>query len=272
MKKISALSVLSALSIIALGGFFYGANVTLAQDVAAKTINARILPSIWYSDLSTEAGNNIDIHAGIQNNSGNNFSGTVSLYVDDVKIGENPFLSETDRLKDVFITWKATAGNHVFQMKITASLPSDQILISYKSDLSYMSVENKKLTFEGVKENIKENIISGASSFISSIVPQTIQKGDQIAVFLATSLEASKEPLIAENVATAKAVTATETAVPANVKEKSSGFTFLSKNQAASVYNTGVDILSFLIKQWKWSLSVLVLVALFIFFKIRSKF
>lgn len=54
-------------------------NVFADEESSTSTkINARILPTIWYSTLSVNDGDSIKIYAGIQNNSGLNFTVTMT--------------------------------------------------------------------------------------------------------------------------------------------------------------------------------------------------
>jgi len=56
------------------------------SSVVPEQINARILPLVWYSVLSINNEDSIRIYAGIQNNSGIDFTGTATFYVDDKAI------------------------------------------------------------------------------------------------------------------------------------------------------------------------------------------
>ena len=88
MKKYAALSLLTLVAC-----FSIGASNTFAQgtSIGTTTINARILPTVWYSSLSVNDGDSIKIYAGIQNNSGINFIGTASFLVDDKEISKVSF-------------------------------------------------------------------------------------------------------------------------------------------------------------------------------------
>src|ERR1035437_1127949 len=140
MKKI--------LTILFLVLLFSILNVPLkvfAQGAAGtpQQINARILPLVWYSTLSINDGDSIKIYAGIQNNSGVNFTGVATFFVDDKEISNSPFSSTADSLKDVFVNWVANPGSHNVQVKIVTSLSSDKTLVSSESDKSSINITQK---------------------------------------------------------------------------------------------------------------------------------
>lgn len=238
-----------------------------AETLPAGTINAGMLQSLWYSDLSAEDGRTIDVHGAIQNNSGIAFTGTAVLYVDDVSAGEKGFSSEPDSLKDISIPWKATAGKHVFQMKVRASIPADKELLSYKSDLSYMSV-SKVVTFATIKDSVV-----GA---VSSVASQAEEKADDVADAIIKKLELVKQDgtkaFVSKSNPTVSGNGSASGGAGAKDDASSDGPPLFSNPQTAAVFNSGIDMLSFLVDQWKWSLSVLALFALFVFFKSRSVF
>jgi hypothetical protein len=84
-------------------GFFVMPSGVFAQNASSTPIkiNARILPTVWYSTLSVNDGDSIKIYAGIQNNSGVDFVGTSTFYVDDKEISNISFLSKADSLRDI---------------------------------------------------------------------------------------------------------------------------------------------------------------------------
>ncbi len=176
MKNIS-LFFLAILAFVFLGGFPPARAQSNAP--APATINARILPTVWYSTLSAVQGEQIKIYAGIQNNSGKDFNGTADFYIDGAKISSVPFSSSTGTLKYVAADWVAEAGEHTSLVKISALLQSTDSLISYQSDLSNINVR-RKITIQP-KEKTKENFVD---SVISSV--------DKSANVLADNLQSLK--------------------------------------------------------------------------------
>ena len=142
---------------------------------APEQINARILPLVWYSALSINDEDSIRIYAGIQNNSGIDFTGTATFYVDDKVISDSEFTSSDDSLNDVSAKWVAEIGSHDIQVKIVTSLPSDKALISYESVKSNISVAEKV-----IQESIKNTAINTISNVVSKIDETVVPLVDKI--------------------------------------------------------------------------------------------
>lgn len=203
-----------------------GLYVPYALAQTAEKINARILPTIWQSSLYILAGDEISIYAGIQNNSGLDFSGSVTFHVDDAEIAKVSFYSSSESLQEIGAKWTATGeGKHVAWAEVAVDLPEGKELLSYESDRSAFEVVEmpEALTFELAKEKV-ETILSAAAD-----------KVDEVAETLALKLESLKKPVPPEG-------SPVEPTTSAN-------------NLLAYAYNSGLDIISFLLRQWKWALA-----------------
>ena len=135
---------------------------------APEQINARILPLVWYSALSMNDEDSIRIYAGIQNNSGIDFTGIATFYINDKVVSDSEFTSLDDSLNDVSAKWVAEVGSHDVQVKITTSLPSDKALISYESVKSNISV------FEKIVQEPMDNIVINTISNVVSKIDETV--------------------------------------------------------------------------------------------------
>lgn len=244
----------------------------LAEGIsgAPTIVNARILPTIWYSALSVSDGESIKIYAGIQNNSGTNFTGTATFYVDDKKISASPFSSTTDSLKDVSIDWVANPGDHNVQVKISTSLPADQVLVSSSSDKSTINIIQKVAPITPAV--IENTIMNTASGIVSS--------ADALANTLVDKIDSFKKPTASGNLNISLGDSKsnnTNTVVPGKNKGSVlSAFTgpivnainstFQGNSPIDFVLNFCLSILSFLVRNWKWSL--VGIIALFLIFKI----
>lgn len=203
----------------------------LAQEAVKEKINARILPTIWFSSLTTKEGESVKVYAAIQNNSGINFSGAITFYTDDIEIKKVSFSSPSDFLKEVSVVWQASAGKHTFRATVSADLPLDKELISYKSDETNLDISHE-LTLEEAKEQAGE------------IIDTVTEKVDELTSIFADKLESTKKPILSREISGEVLGTATENILP------------------ASVYNTGIDIASNLVRNWMWTLSGLAVLAL----------
>ncbi len=237
-------------------------SLVFAQDVVKTpvTINARILPTIWYSTLSVKEGDSVKIYAGIQNNSGTDFSGVATFYVDDKESSHVSYFSKAGGLNEVSTNWITSGGSHNVQVKISTSLLTGKILVSYDSDKSNIDITPKVVV--PLSDAVKEKVLDTASNVTSNV--------DDLANNLADKIDSHKKPIsarqgLAESSVNKKtgSVLGAETG-PANVMnsiikniKNYSPFDFL--------YNFFLTIVSFLVRNWKWSLGGLIL--LFLFFK-----
>lgn len=266
MKKY--LAVFFLVSIIWLVG---GPLKVFAEEtsVVSEQINARILPLVWYSTLSVNEGDSIRIYAGIQNNSGIDFKGTATFYIDDKDTASNPFNSSNDSLNAVSIDWTAEVGSHDIQVKIVTSLPSDKTLISYESAKSNISV-TKKI----VKDVVKNTIINTISNVKSKI--------DEVVVPLVNKIEDLKKPVsIAKSIINQGAND--YNANDYNASQENDGVVLGASTDPASnsgtnniskidsIFNIAMDVLVFLVKNWLWTLGGIIAVFLIIIFKMRKK-
>lgn len=243
----------------------------LAEGIpgAPTIVNARILPTIWYSALSVSDGESIKIYAGIQNNSGTNFTGTATFYVDDKEISASPFSSTTGSLKDVSIDWVANPGDHIVQVKISTSLPADQVLVSSSSDKSTINIIQKVASITPAV--IENTIMNTASDIVSST--------DALANTLADKIDSFKKPVASSASSVSLNDSKNNVTKTVSVKQKGSvlsaftgpivnaiNSTFQGNSPIDFVLNFCLSILSFLVKNWKWSLAGII--ALFLIFKI----
>ncbi len=266
MKKYVAFSLLTLVAY-----FLIGTLNTFAQGttLSSTKINARILPTVWYSSLSVNDGDSIKIYAGIQNNSGINFTGTALFLVDDKEISKVSFSSTADSLKDVSVNWVADPGSHNVQVKISTSLNSDKILVSYESDKSSISITRKITT-----EVVGETALNTANSIVA--------KADDIASVLADKIESFKKPVRSDDTGVGSNSSSgfagnigNRTTIDSNggVLGTSTGpitdFGGKGLNRMDSVFNMAMDLLAFLIRHWVWTLSGIVVI--YLIFKIGGK-
>lgn len=242
-----------------------------AQTTTPTTINARILPTVWFSTLSVNDGDSIKIYAGIQNNSGIDFTGTTTFYVDDKEISTSPFSSTTDTLKDVSTDWVANPGDHNVQVKVSTSLPADQVLVSSSSDESSINITQKITPITPAV--VGTAVLNTASGIVSNV--------DNLANTLADNIDALKKPIVSSTssvslinsknnkteTVSAKKGSVLGTSTGPVVSSASPNSTTKSNSPVMdSVFNMCMDALAFLVRNWKWTLGGIVV--LFVLFKI----
>lgn len=220
------------------------------QEATPTIINARILPTVWYSTLSVNDGDNIKIYVGIQNNSGINFTGTAVFYVDEKEISTKPFSSITDSLINVSADWVAKPGNHDVAVKISTPLLKNETLVSYNSEKSNINITKKIAPI--TKEDVKEATFHVASTVFS--------KTDDIANSLADKIESFKKP-IEPSILSAKDTNKKGETKATEQKEGAVLSAFMEeaadspiKNKMYSAFNMLLDLFSFLVRNWKWTI------------------
>lgn len=128
----------------------------LALPVYAMAItNSGFIPGqIWYSKGILTEGDTVNIHTAVWNGEKETLSIKVEFYDKNVILGTRDVILASSELKDVYVPWKITAGDHVISAKIISSLA----------------------TISGKKENISldRNITVNDKQFIS-----VVSKDDQ---------------------------------------------------------------------------------------------
>jgi len=260
-------------------GFIFVAALLLAspaafaQSASSTIINARILPTIWYSTLYVNDGDTVNIYAAIQNNSGSSFTGTAAFYVDEQLLAKKSFNSAADTLGSISAGWVGTPGSHSVQVILSPILTTGKSLVAYSSEKSNISII-RNITPAAVQQ--------AALTAANNVVAKT----DVLANSLADKIESMKVPivgaangtssLVAANSAVSKspkkgAILGTSTQ---QVSDKSNSITgsaspeLIGNSPMDYIYNAAMDLLAFLTRNWKWTLSGTVFI--FLAFKAKS--
>ncbi|MBI2065764.1 MAG: hypothetical protein HYT68_01705 [Candidatus Zambryskibacteria bacterium] len=166
--------------------------------------------------------------------------------MDDTKIAETIFDSTSDSLEKVSAEWVATNGKHFVQAKIDAKLPENKELLSYETDRAVLEI-SRVLTLEEVKEETEQ------------ILSAIVEKADEAAESFASRLESFKKPISSE----IKASESNGSSLP----EMEAAPASINNGVVASAYNAGIDLISFLLKEWKWTLASLAVFAIIFSFR-----
>ena len=270
--------IITTISVI-LSVYIMSASVALAAS--PTIINARVLPTVWYSTLSVNDGDSIKIYAGIQNNSGVDFTGTATFYVDDAVLNSTSFSSVSGNLIYVTMGWVAQPGTHNVQVSIATSLSADKTLVSASSDKSSISII-RNITAASVQNAVVNtgttviNNINGIANNLADRVEATkdpAASGSLLSGILANDTSAnSSSGSIAKKKAGAVAGAVLGTSTGPVISKNSGGAATVDTNVGPMtyIYNTLIDLAAFLIRKWIWTLGAIIL--LIIFFKLKSKF
>lgn len=158
----------------------------LSTPVFAETqVNSGFIPGqIWYSKIELSEGDTVNIHTAVWNGERDVLSVKVEFYDKNVILGSRDVVLTSLELKDVFVPWKITAGDHVISAKIISSLSTvsgkkekielDRIITS--NDRQFVSVLVKDTEGVPVKnpDSLLQNQIDKTSSEINKIIPEKL--------------------------------------------------------------------------------------------------
>ncbi len=252
MKR--SLIVLSIIFIIYFSSGFFSASAEVLDTSTSQTpINARIVPLVWFSDLPINDGDNLKIYAAVQNNSGIDFNGLATFYVDNKEISDIEFNSHSGNLQEVSTSWLSGPGVHDFQVKIKAATPTSKTLLAYETDKS--SVEVKRKSVEVVKKDtIVTNIIDEVSSIDEALAP------------FVDKIENLRRPILDTKRGSVGGVGQSANAIGSissdNIQSDTSSSRSLPSKSNKGVdiaFNSMVNVLAFLTKHWALTSSTLLL-------------
>lgn len=146
--------------------------------------NSGFIPGqIWYSKDKLIEGDTVNIHTAVWNGEKNPLSVKVEFYDKNVILGTRDTTINSLEIKDIFISWKVTAGDHIISAKITSSLATilnkrEKVILSRietSKDKQFVSVVVKNNLGESVTDtDLIKNQIGKTSADISSFIPESI--------------------------------------------------------------------------------------------------
>jgi hypothetical protein len=155
----------------------------LPSFVFAVTNSGFIPGQIWYSKDTLVEGDTVNIHTAVWNGDKNPLSAKVEFYDKNVILGSRDVTLVSLELKDVFIPWKITSGDHTISAKIISSLSTisgkketvSLIRNATSVDKQFISVVVKNENGVPVSNtDVLDNEINKTSSEISSFIPEQI--------------------------------------------------------------------------------------------------
>lgn len=160
-------------------------STIFVSSVYAETFaNSGFIPGqVWYSKDKLIEGDTVNIHTAVWNGEKSSLSIKVEFYDKNVILGSRDIILDSLELKDVFISWKVTAGDHIISAKITSSLTTisnkkEKVIlgrIETSNDKQFVSVIIKNNLGESVTEtDLIKNQLGKTSAEISSFVPESI--------------------------------------------------------------------------------------------------
>lgn len=146
--------------------------------------NSGFIPGqIWYSKDKLIEGETVNIHTAVWNSEKNSLSVKVEFYDKNVILGSRDVLLSASELKDVYIPWKVTSGDHTISAKIISSIStvsgkaSKIVLIRNvtSTDKQFVSVVLKDDSGKtsSVSDSLK-NKINETGENINDVVPEKV--------------------------------------------------------------------------------------------------
>jgi len=163
---------------VILFSLFLGLNV-----YAEVSINSGFIPGqIWYSKEPLKEGETVNIYTAIWNGESSNILVKVEFYDKNVILGSRDISINSLELKDVFIPWKVTSGDHIISAKIISSTSAignkEKIILSRdKTSNDKQSIPVIVKDSSGVpisEKNPLKSQIDKTSSDIQNIIPTEV--------------------------------------------------------------------------------------------------
>lgn len=153
---------------------------------SAETLNETgfIPGQIWYSKSELVEGETVKIYTAIWNNNNATLSAKVEFYDKNVILGTRDVSIPASSLREVYISWKITSGDHLISAKIispsiTEGNKKQSVILERSktsSDKQFVPVVlNKKDGEVATSSDIIKSQIDKASSSIGDIIPNSIE-------------------------------------------------------------------------------------------------
>jgi hypothetical protein len=162
-------------------------STILALPVYAEVVvNSGFIPSqIWYSKTTLVEGDTVNIHTAVWNGEKDFLSIKVEFYDKNVILGSRDVTLSSLELKDVYVPWKVTAGDHIISAKIISSLATvsgkkEKISldrISTSQDKQFVSVIVKDKNGTPISTNtdtLLQDQINKTTNDINKIIPEKV--------------------------------------------------------------------------------------------------
>ena len=163
---------------------FIFSTIFFAGYVFADNANTGFIPGqIWYSKQPLIEGVTVDIHTIVWNGDVASLSATVEFYDKNVILGSRSVVVAKGSMKDVYVPWKVTAGDHAISASITSSKivsgdTSKSITLDRRTTGEDKQFVSKVIeTVDGVPASsgdIIKNKVLETTSKIDNIIPDAI--------------------------------------------------------------------------------------------------
>jgi hypothetical protein len=148
-------------------------------------VNSGFIPGqIWYSKSTLVEGETVNIHTAVWNGEKDSLTVKVGFYDKNTLLGSRDVALASLELKDVYIPWKITAGDHIISAKITSSTSTvsgkketvvlDRALTSNDRQFVAVSAKDNNVVTSAPGIDALKTQIDKTSAEINSIVPENV--------------------------------------------------------------------------------------------------
>ncbi|MBY0328957.1 hypothetical protein K2Q02_02595 [Patescibacteria group bacterium] len=235
------------------------ALVSITTRVSAQSLpmNAGLVGSIWYDSSPVVFDTTIKINTAFYNESDTEITGVAVFKDGEVLLGSDAFVAAPRSVTPLSVAWKTTEGTHAVSVNIEGSDVQMSVIqttttLEIKKPVVVVPVTpSKPLTLETVKDTA-----------INTIVGLT-QKVDSYTDALAESIQSQKNPPPLTDQKREGQVLGIES------EEQIS----LTATDAPSIIitakNTGIDSITWIVRNWQWGALALLVLILWVLRKIR---
>ncbi len=159
-------------------------SLTFSLPALALTSSSGFIPGqIWYSKEPLVEGETVNIHTAVWNGEKNSLTAKVEFYDKNVILGSRDVVLTPSELKDVFVSWKITSGDHIISAKIISSV---ETVFGKKENITLeRNVTGNNKQFVSVTAiNSQGKIVTGDSALqkqldktaseINSVIPENV--------------------------------------------------------------------------------------------------
>lgn len=158
--------------------------LTLPVNAEVPINSGFISGQIWYSKSTLVEGETVNIHTAVWNGEKDLLSAKVEFYDKNVILGSRDVVLASLELKDVYISWKITSGDHTISAKIISSTVTilgknekvvlDRIATSNDKQFVPVIVRND-LGVPVSREIVLQDQINKTNAEIKTIVPEKVR-------------------------------------------------------------------------------------------------
>lgn len=233
-------------------------SITLRVSAQSLPINAGLVESIWYGSSPVVFDTTIKIHSAFYNESDREITGVALFRDGEVLLGSDAFVATPRSVTPLSVVWKVTEGIHT----LSVSIEGEDLQIGTTKTTTTLEIKkpvvvvpvtpSKPLTLKTVKDTA-----------VSTIVSLT-QKVDSYTDTLAENIQAQKNITSSTDQASEGQVLGIESEEQVQ----------LTGTDAPSIVvtakNTGIDSITWIVRNWQWGALVLLVLILWMLRKIRK--